>query len=622
MGLITTLIGNYSRSKMEEQAQKTTEIQQRIAADRALIVSDAPDDAKQFAQADITRLLYQHGGPEGKKHAPTIGTILGTLAGTMGEMAGRPRPQQAPPPPPGPVPQMWPTPEQRQQQAIRTATEGVDVGTAKRAREREAYAKEQKAALDSGEITAEEMNRNLRTFDVTGERPTTAFEVAPKEKVYFQKPGSTTPVILYRRTDGQLEDINRKIVTPEERRDWKEIEKPTGARYYNVPGLVPGTDPDLREAAKDDPNFDPKKMYHVRSDESGNPVHWSVAAQPDRSSYGAFAQIYRAVKAKYPNKSEEDLQSLAGDVFFQQMGVRLSRTQQLEAITEGLSGVPAGPGVTLPSEKPAAGGAPQGTAEPSAGGKAGAAGAPALTPGNARLVNLYLDSLRPGASRGGGPGALGIQRGRNELQRLTGLDPVSFNAEENQYRGHSVALFEATKTGDALKRLNNQVDLFGDLMVNNAKRLNELPNEILNTPMRELQAKWGANPIVRQYLISINGLQRVYTAVTAGAAQSKAQLPVGTEEHMRTVLNPNVTLRENVAEVQQIKAESRADIQASLEQQYQIKKEQADSPFGQALGTSQPQPPPPMPPAPGESTGPPPKTGEDYIKKHGLGRGR
>lgn len=112
MGLVTTLIGNYSRSKMEEQAQKSAEIQQRIQADTALIKSDAPDDAKQFAQADITRLLYQHGGPEGRKHAPTIGTILGTLAGTMGEMAGRARPQQAPPPPPGPVPRSWKTEEE------------------------------------------------------------------------------------------------------------------------------------------------------------------------------------------------------------------------------------------------------------------------------------------------------------------------------------------------------------------------------------------------------------------------------------------------------------------------------------------------------------------------------
>lgn len=115
MGLISSLIGNYANAKMQESRERAAQAQQQ--ADLYLQVWRAPDSTPAARQAAITNLVgltQKHGGPEGKKHAPVLGSIMGTLSG----IAGVPR-QQQPPQPTVPMPsQLVMTPQEQEQQKL------------------------------------------------------------------------------------------------------------------------------------------------------------------------------------------------------------------------------------------------------------------------------------------------------------------------------------------------------------------------------------------------------------------------------------------------------------------------------------------------------------------------
>jgi hypothetical protein len=304
--------------------------------------------------------------------------------------------------------------------------------------------------------------------------------------------------------------------------------------------------------------------------------------------YGAIQAFYFEGKSR--GMSDEQAKEYAGKQAVKQLGTQMSSVQQRIAVTEALSGIPGGPGfgggTTTPSptgsgasssERPAPSARPQG--KPQA----------RITPADQQNIQVALADVL-GTSKASGPAKVRVQNGMKKLAELTGLDPLTLQGQLVVNKDFAKAIGDTVQRYAATDRLSKIMELMGDNVIENAQKVVQTGSPLLNRPIRTVQAETVGSPALRQFLISLNGLQRQYATVTSGGGLSKAQLPVTVQQNVEHMLNPNATLAEVIASVQQIKREAEIEKQGFGRAVQDALGEMKQSPIGQAVqGGSQTQ---------------------------------
>jgi hypothetical protein len=217
---------------------------------------------------------------------------------------------------------------------------------------------------------------------------------------------------------------------------------------------------------------------------------------------------------------------------------------------------------------------------------------------------MYLgQTLRtiPGG-RGGAAGQVGVLKGQKILSRLTGLDPLTLQARVVQNQALAKQLGEQIQRAGAIQRLNEALDLHGDMLIERAGKILDSGSPLLNRYLRDIKVATVSDPNIRRYIVALNEVQREYAYLTAGGAQSKAMLPVTISENMDTKIIPgNATLAETISIVQQIKAEANRQEQASINTAEDLIRDMKTGVIGRALGADRTKADLPKPIRPGEA---------------------
>jgi len=292
-----------------------------------------------------------------------------------------------------------------------------------------------------------------------------------------------------------------------------------------------------------------------------------VSTEARKEYWGEFGNYYRAAMGQ--GHSDEDSKAIAGKMVFNKYGISIGKTEQDMALKTFLSGVPGGS--DLGSTK---GGAPKGAA-PSEGAPSGG-GAPNRTNvfgpraetdraqhavNETRYMNMYLSSLfgNTPAGRGGAAGQVGIQRGMESVQKLTGLDPVAFQTMAVVNKDKAKGIGDTIQRYVAVQRLTELMDGFGANVIETGQKAIATGSPVLNQAWRSISTRSVGNPEIRQYLLALNALQRQYSVLTAGGALSRAMLPVSVAESVDKLLSPDATLAEAIASVSQLKTETKIE---------------------------------------------------------------
>ena len=311
-----------------------------------------------------------------------------------------------------------------------------------------------------------------------------------------------------------------------------------------------------------------------------------LTAKARQDSYGAFGNYYRAERGK--GKSEEEARKTAGEMVEREYGVKLARQQQQIAIDAALSGIGGGSGVGG-----SAGGGGKSTTTTGGGTSGGSKskgateGQPGkLTDAQRQDIDVYLGSLL-GTMKGGSKAAqVRQQRGQEALAKLTGLNPIALNAELAGDKAIAGALAEAVKVSGAFGRVQETLKQHGQVLLDAAKAYGPGGVPIANRTIQWLQSNAEAHPELTKYTLALNAVQREYARLVSGGVQSRAMLPVSSQEKGETVLRKDATMADVVAAVQQLQVEANTEQKAFGDQIEGLKQKLGGGKIGQALNPS------------------------------------
>ncbi len=321
------------------------------------------------------------------------------------------------------------------------------------------------------------------------------------------------------------------------------------------------------------------------------------SAKTRQDSFGEFGNYYRAARGQ--GMAESDARKYAGDLVFKKLGVTLGAQEQNMAIKGELSGI--GGGASLPT--PPSGSPTPPTPRAAAPGAPGAPGAPkpnaappkassGLSDKDRGFVNQYLGQLTGimPAGAGGQAGQVGSKRGMTILANLTGLDPMSLNAELSENKGLAKSINDAIQVSAAFGRVQETLKKHGQVLIDAAKAYDPTGYPLANRSVQWIQENAAAHPELQKYDIALAALQREYSRLIAGGVQSKAMLPVSAEEKGTKIIRRDATMADIVATVQQLKVEADTEQAAFGQQIDDLKGRQRNSPVGQAVagGGNQP----------------------------------
>lgn len=185
--------------------------------------------------------------------------------------------------------------------------------------------------------------------------------------------------------------------------------------------------------------------------------------------------------------------------------------------------------------------------------------APALGSQDDRFISMYLGNLFGDASSAGGNAKVGITKGREALKKVTGLSAVDFSMLESANKETKKAMADTIQRAVATARINDVLNEFGDELVVRAKDALNTGSPILTKPIREIELSAVGDPKLRRFLLAFNAFQRQYTTLTSGGPLSKAMPHVATAELTDKIMNPNMTLKEVIAAVDQAKIEGKRE---------------------------------------------------------------
>jgi hypothetical protein len=320
-------------------------------------------------------------------------------------------------------------------------------------------------------------------------------------------------------------------------------------------------------------------------DSSGSPMPdgtKSVATPTQQRLYGQVQGYYYYFRGQ--GIGDQEARQKAGEMFVQREGAQLGRLQQQSAIDGALSGIGMGPGFGGMSAKPTPQTPPpQGGGTPASKAVSPRIGTPTVAPQEDQNIGMYLGSLMGNMpTQGGKASAVRVQNGMTALARRTGLDPMALNAELTENKGLAKSLNDSLQVAGAFGRVQETLKAHGQVLLNAAKDVTDSGIKVGNQSIRWIQENIGPHPELQKYNIAIAALQREYARLIAGGVQSRAMLPVSSESEGQKILNPNVSLKDLAAAVQQLTVEADTEQLAFQRQAQEIKNRLTKGPVGQA----------------------------------------
>jgi hypothetical protein len=171
---------------------------------------------------------------------------------------------------------------------------------------------------------------------------------------------------------------------------------------------------------------------------------------------------------------------------------------------------------------------------------------------------MYLGSLFGTfpQGRGGAAGSVGVKRGMEIMARITGMSPVDFQTQQAINKDRIKAIGDTYQRYNAVNRIGNLINGFGENVEELGRKAIATGSPLLNKAWNTISVNTVGNPELRQYLLSLNALQRQYGVLTSGGGLSRAMLPVAVKENVDHLLSPSATLAEAIASVDQLKKET------------------------------------------------------------------
>jgi hypothetical protein len=387
----------------------------------------------------------------------------------------------------------------------------------------------------------------------------------------------------------------------------------------------------VQKPGTDEPEIafvDPRNP-HGYTDSDGNPLPdgtKAVATPSQQKLYGAIQGYYYEARAE--GLDDGDARKKAGQMFMLYQGQQLGKLEQGIAIDQALSGISAGPafnvpgGIKSPAGKDLTGKspeAPKGSPNASAAGKtdpaikppattrAGQSGKAAplstsqtptrpneitkLTEADQKDVLVYIGSLLGTLPGGGGKaGTVRTRAGLDALQKATGVDAMTLSANLAQDKATAKQLGETVQRAGAIQRLNNTLQLHGEVLKGVAQTVIQSGSPALNQPLRNLDRLAEGSPELKRFQIALNAVQREYAYLTAGGAQSRAMLPVTVTSNMDKMFSPDSTLAEVFASIDQVKIEAGKETDAMKQTQQDLINTLKSGIVGQAVSGTAKQP--------------------------------
>ena len=250
------------------------------------------------------------------------------------------------------------------------------------------------------------------------------------------------------------------------------------------------------------------------------------SAEIRASAYGEFGNLYRAAKGR--GYDDAHARMIAGEQVQKHFNLTIGGKEQDIAIKGELSGI---------------GGGSEGSLNNSTQDSSTTKVAKSISPNTPNkeefplsfndkdrgYVDQFLQQLAGNipAGRGGAAGQLGTKRGMELLAKAAGVDPMTFAEVPTEIKGSAKQLSETIQRAGAIQRLNNTLALHGPIVNQTISKLTDTGSPILNEHIRDLGRLALSNPDLKAFHVALNTIQREYTYLTAGGAQSKAMLPVG-----------------------------------------------------------------------------------------------
>ncbi len=325
-------------------------------------------------------------------------------------------------------------------------------------------------------------------------------------------------------------------------------------------------------------------------DIQGNPM------PPNTKATAAPSQqrLYSAVQGYYmyhrgQGRSDAEARALAGEDFRRVQGAHLGRLEQQAAIDQVASRIGMGKGFpkeTSPSKRegarePVESKHPIGTrALPS---PTRAKSPTGLTPGEEEDVAYYLGRIMGTQAGGGKAASVRSIRGQQALSKITGLNPMALNAELAGDKATAKALTQAVEVAGAFGRVQETLKAHGKVLIDAARAYDPSGSPLANRSWQWLQRNAAAHPELQRYLLALNAVQREYARLIAGGVQSRAMLPVSSEEKGEAVLRADATLQDILASVDQLRIEADTEQAAFDEQIKGLKERMSSGKIGQAL---------------------------------------
>lgn len=224
-------------------------------------------------------------------------------------------------------------------------------------------------------------------------------------------------------------------------------------------------------------------------------------------------------------------------------------------------------------------------------------------------VNEYLAKV----NGIGGYNQAGAMQGALVLQQRFGLTSGQLDEAAAEYTGNKKAIQANQEQSAGMLRFVDAIDAFSDQFINAARQVPDAGSLFANTVQRDFLSKFYSNPKLASMKAAGLALDRVWSAITSNAYQSRAQLPQGALKATMDSINDKMTFPEMLAVVKRIKTESATERWTFGKQEWDIKRKQELNPIGQATGFKA-GPPPKMPP---EMTGKPADGTERQVRAKG-----
>jgi hypothetical protein len=165
--------------------------------------------------------------------------------------------------------------------------------------------------------------------------------------------------------------------------------------------------------------------------------------------------------------------------------------------------------------------------------------------------------------------ALRMRNGLQALKRLTGLGVEGIYGALQEHKSEAKALGESITRYRAYQSLEERLAAHGDILKNARRALPDAKLKILNSAIQS-GLKEVNDPLVNRYLVAVNAVAREYATAIANGFQSRAMLPVSSQEEAAKLIAPSLSTGAIDAVVEQLKIEVSASEKALLDQQKKI----------------------------------------------------